>query len=142
MVTGLWVVSYLGFPEIHELYTAKDPAKLLEVLENSPEKLWPIGFCVALGAWGAVSSLLVGFQIAWFAPAAKMGHGIFLSLLCLISFLQVALKPAGVPVAFLLCLMVCYPLLIYAGANVGTRWAPSPNPDDDMTNPMESTDEA
>ena len=120
LVTGIGVISYLGFPEIYQLY-AGDAAEFKQVWEKTPEKLWPAGFCIGIGIWGAVSSWLVGFQVGWFAPAAKLGHGVFLGLLCLISFLQLAITQRGIPVGLLLTMLIVYPLLIYAGASVSAR---------------------
>lgn len=117
-------IARLGYPEIFELWTTDQAnrAKFEQAWEQTPEVFWPTGLCFWLIAAGASLGLFVGLQAAYWAPIAKAGHGVFLAIICIVSFLQISITQESIPKWFSVALLIVVPTCIVLSAKVGDGW--------------------
>ncbi len=122
-------IAMLRFPEVYQLLTPgneNDRDKLQDVLDATPELLFPSELCLWLIGAGVLLSLFVGIQTAFWAPFSKAGHGIFLAMLSLVSFLQLSITQEAMPKWCTVALMLACPACIVVASQLGDRWFSKP----------------
>lgn len=132
LLLGWLFISMVRFPEVFRLLTLseKDRDELTEVWEKTPEVLFPTELCLWLIGAGILLSLFIGLQTAFWAPFSKAGHGIFLAIVCLVSFLQISITQEGVPKWMMVALLFVCPACIVIASQMGERWFSKPIPED------------
>ena len=120
LLFSLLAIVWLGFPDAHKLWTSQ-PETFRKVWEQTPHLLWPAGMCIALICVNLATSFLIGFQLAWIAPYPKSAHGVFLAVVCVISFLQIGFTQSSVPKWLLPALLLTTPIFIVIGSRMGER---------------------
>ncbi len=119
LLLGMLGIAWLGFPDIFAVWT--DKQLFQDTWDRDPMSLWPASFCWSLVGFNVVLSFLVGVQVAWWAPVPKAAHGIFLAIICIVSYLQIALTQENVPKALIMALLITTPVFVVYGSRVGER---------------------
>ncbi|NIO42573.1 MAG: hypothetical protein GTO41_21975, partial [Burkholderiales bacterium] len=108
------LISAICFPEVFAIWTAdpNDPENLRHVWDREPARLWPPMLCVSTLVSAVVLSIAAGWSTTWMAPFSKFAHGIFLAMISLVTFLQIAISHNtrdAIPHWFLIGLLVLVP---------------------------------
>ncbi len=124
LLLSMWGISRIRFPRIFELWGDQD--EFAKVWENQPELLFPTELCLWLIAACALISIFVGLQVAFWAPFSKAGHGVFLSILSIVTFLQMAITEPKFPKWMMMAMLVSSAILIVVASRFGERWFSAP----------------
>ncbi|MGI9516578.1 MAG: hypothetical protein ACR2NP_06025 [Pirellulaceae bacterium] len=129
VLMGMLFIAWLRFPRVFELWTPKNEQekdRFTEAWENSPELFFPLEMCLWLVALAVVLSLFIGLQVAFWAPFSKAGHGIFLAIVCIVTWLQISITNDQMPKWLMMALLILSPVCIVIASNVGDRWFTKP----------------
>ncbi len=129
MLMGMLLIARLRFPEIFELWTPGTEAekdRFADTWENNPEVFFPVEMCLWLIGLAVILSLFIGFQVAFWAPFSKAGHGIFLAIICIVTWLQISITTYQIPKWLMMALLIVSPLCIVIASNLGDRWFSKP----------------
>ena len=124
LLTGMILIAYYRFPAIFRLWSLeeKDRDEFWEAWENQPELLFPNEMCFWLIGLSVVLSMLIGLMVAYCAPFSKLGHGIFLAVISICSFLQISMTQPQIPKWMMLAMLVLSPTTIVITANYVDKW--------------------
>lgn len=139
LLLGMLLIARIGYPEIFELWNLPRDARqpFHDAWENNPEQLFPPGLCWSLVGVGLLLGLLSGLSVAFWAPFAGSGHGIFLAIVCIVTFLQISMTQPQVPKGLMMGLLLVAPSGVVLGSRYGERWfarfrsEPEPESDSD-----------
>lgn len=132
LLLGMLLIAWIGYPDIYELWNLPRDARqpFHDVWENNPQQLFPAGMCWSLVGAGLLLGLLTGLSVAFWAPFSGAGHGVFLAIVCIVTFLQVSITQSQVPKALMMGLLVAAPCGIVLGSRWGERILTKPEPDE------------
>ena len=124
LLMGMMFIARLRFPDVFRLWTLseEDRDEFRQAWESQPELLFPTELCVWLVVLAVILSSLIGFLVAWGAPFSKAGHGIFLAIISICTFLQISMTQPQIPKWMLMAMLVLSPSLIVIASNFGERW--------------------
>lgn len=110
-------LAYAFFPATVQAIGA-EPIEFERQIEHNAAELFPIALTLPLVLLFSMVCFGIGWGVARLAPFAKFGHGLFLSAILFVSFLQAAITgPDGVK-GMILALMIGASV----GALTGARW--------------------
>ena len=115
-------VTWLFFDDVFQKWTLADPDAFMDIWNNRPHELWPPALCWAIIGVNILLCIWIGFQTAWMIPFGRIAHGLFLSILCFASFLQISLTQPTIPKWFSVMLLLTTPSAIVGGAKLFTIW--------------------
>jgi hypothetical protein len=120
LLLGMLLIARIGYPEVYRLWSlpADSRQPFFDAWERNPEILFPAGLCWSLLGLGIVISFLIGMQVAWWAPFSGAGHGVFLAIICIVTFLQISMTEQQVPKWLMVALLITSP----TGIVFGSRW--------------------
>ncbi len=123
LLMAMLLIAWAGFPEIYRLWTIPpaEQRQFLDVWENNPEFLFPPGMCWGLIGAAVLLSFAAGVLVAWLAPFSRAGHGVFLAVICIVTFLQIAITQPALPKWLATGLMIVSPIGIVLGSRWGER---------------------
>jgi len=82
------LIGLVMFPETINLI-GEDPEVFDAAVRANPGGVMPPAFCWTSLAVFAVVGFGSGYVVAWLAPFARFGHGVFLAVMLFVTFLQV-----------------------------------------------------
>lgn len=124
---GLLLVLYLslnaGWPEQLQLWTLPEDRRdeFMDAWKNEPERLFPAALNATVVAGGLVLAGCLGFSVARFAPFSPAGHGTFLAVLCVLTFLQIAFSQPQLPKLLVIPLTIASAAGIVSGSRLADR---------------------
>ena len=123
-IMSIPLVAKLGYPDVFRLWSLPENQRheFWDIWENSPETLFPFGLCVGILIAVTLFSLFIGLQVAFWAPFSKGGHGIFLAILMIVTYLQVSITTPQVPKALAMGLLVFSSGAVVLASQLGERW--------------------
>ena len=143
ILMGMMIIARLRFPEIFRLWTLEEDKRdeFHDAWENAPELLFPVEMCLWLILIATLMSLFIGLQVAFWAPFSKAGHGIFLAVVCVVTWLQISMTQDQIPKWMLMAMLLLSPASIVLASKIGEGWftraVDEPPPDDDSAGPSE-----
>ncbi len=123
LLLAMLLIARIGYPEIFELWNLPRESRqpFHDAWENNPEQLFPPGMCWSLTGAGLILGFLAGLSVAFWAPFSGAGHGIFLAIICIVTFLQISLTQQQIPRGLMMGLLIVTPTGIVAGSRRGER---------------------
>lgn len=124
LLSGMIFIAYLKFPDIFRLWSLKeeDRDEFWEAWESQPELLFPTELCLWLLLLAVGLSAAIGFLVAYLAPFSRLGHGIFLAVISICTYLQISMTQPQIPKWMMLAMLVLSPTVIVVVANYVDRW--------------------
>ena len=135
LLLGMLLIAWLAYPDIYDLWNLprEDRQPFYDVWENDPGQLFPIGMCWSLAGLGLLLGLVAGLSVSFWSPFSRAGHGIFLAIVCIVTFLQISMTQPELPKGLMMALLVLAPSGIVLGSRWGERWFVRREPVDDVT---------
>jgi hypothetical protein len=124
LLFAMILIARVAYPRVFELWNLPREQRqpFYDAWQNSPQILFPPGLCWGLIGAGFLMALMLGISTAWWAPFSKAGHGLFLAMVCIVSFLQIAMTEPQIPKWLMMGLLVFCSLGIVVGSRYGERW--------------------
>jgi hypothetical protein len=124
LLMSMLLIAWLAFPEIYRLWTLSEDQSqpFYNTWENNPELLFPAGMCWGLIGANAFLSFVAGLSTGWFAPFAPARHGVFMAILLIVTFLQMALSQPELPKWMMAGFLLVSPTSVVAGSRIASRW--------------------
>ena len=124
LLLGMLMIAWLAWPDIYDLWNLprEDRQPFHDIWENDPGQLFPIGMCWALAGLGLLLGLLSGLSVSFWSPFAGAGHGVFLAIVCIVTFLQISMTQPELPKGLMMALLLLCPSGIVLGSRLGERW--------------------
>ncbi len=118
------LIARVAYPGVFELWNLPPDERqpFHDAWANTPEILFPAGLCWGLIGLGFLLAIVLGISTAWWAPFSKSGHGVFLAVICIVSFLQVSITQPELPKWLMMGLLVACPTGIVIGSRYGENW--------------------
>ena len=128
LLMGILLITRIRFPSGFHLCTLPeaDQDEFYEAWEKTPELLFPAEFCVWMVVLAVLLSIFIGLQVAFWAPFAKSGHGIFLAIICICTYLQISMTQPQIPKSMMVGMLLLSPLMIVVFSRLGERWFSHP----------------
>jgi hypothetical protein len=116
-------LARLAFPEVYRLWNLPPESReqFRDAWENRGEVFFPAGLCLGLIGAALVLSLVAGLLVARLAPFSRAGHGVFLAILCIVTWLQITLTQPQIPGWLGFGMLLVSPAAIVVAARWGER---------------------
>lgn len=133
LLLALYLISRVAYPSVFELWNLppKERQPFHDAWANTPEILFPVGLCWGLIVSGILISVALGISTAWWAPFSKSGHGVFLAVICIVSFLQISITQPQIPKWLMMGLLAGCSAGIVIGSRYGENWFYIPDQEND-----------
>lgn len=124
LLMGMLLIARLRFPKVFQLWALEeiDLDEFRDTWENNPAILFPDELCVWMLVLSIVLSAFIGLQVAFWAPFARAGHGIFLAIICICTYLQISITQPEIPKWMMVGMLILSPTMIVIASSYGDRW--------------------
>lgn len=124
LLMGMMLIAWLGFPEVFQLWAlqGKELEDFQHAWDSKPELLFPTGLCIWMVVLSTVLSILIGATTAYWAPFSRGGHGIFLAIISICTYLQISMTQPQIPKWMMLAMLILSPTMIVLTSNFVDRW--------------------
>lgn len=124
LLFGMILIARIAYPNVFELWNLPPDKRqpFHDAWANTPEILFPVGLCWGLIGLGFVVAIATGISTAWWAPFSKSGHGVFLAVICIVTFLQISITQPELPKWLMMGLLAACPAGIVIGSRFGENW--------------------
>lgn len=125
LLIGMFLIARWGFPDVIQLWLL-DEIAFEQAWEQTPELFFPTGLCTWMIVLAAGLSIFIGMQVAFWAPFSKSGHGIFLAIICICTYLQISMTQPEIPKWMMMGMLVISPTMIVVASRLCEKWFGGP----------------
>jgi hypothetical protein len=124
LLMGMMLIARVRFPDVFRLWTLReeDRDEFWQAWESQPELLFPTELCLWLILLAVLLSVMIGFLVARWAPFSGAGHGIFLAIISICTFLQISMTQPQIPKWMVMSMLILSPTMIVVTSQYTDRW--------------------